>query len=116
MFVAQSATPSSVVANQKAPVFISTTVSLGSDTHAITNVTVNLSSIGGSAIQKLVWDGSGDYTNNATVGLGVTPGVKTLLFTATDAINVAVQTNTQLTVNPAITTTSTPPPWWPARP
>lgn len=72
-------------------------------------VTVNLTAIGGSAAQALIYDGAGNYTNSFVVSTGAVSGNQTLPVTVTDSLNnsaaanisLAVYTTTAATLAPA---------------
>ena len=96
IITATNATPNPVLANQ--PLTISVTVTPGTGTiNPNTGVTVNLTAIGGSASQPLIYDGVGDYTNTVVVG-NIAPGTLSLPVTVTDSLTKTATANISLTV------------------
>ena len=96
-----------VLANQ--PLTISATVTPGAGTiDPNSGVTVNLTAIGGSATQTLIYDGVGDYTNSVVVGIGAISGNQTLPVTATDSLHDSAAANISLTVYSTTAATLTP--------
>ncbi len=91
-----NAAPNPVLAYQ--PLTISATVTPGTGTiDPNTGVTVNLTTIGGSATQPLIYDGVGDYTNTVVVG-NIAPGTLSLPVTVTDSLAKTATANISLTV------------------
>lgn len=71
-------------------------------------VKVNLTAIGGSAAQVLIYDGAGNYTNSIVVGANVIPGNQTLPVTVTDSLNNSAAANISLTIYSTTAATLTP--------
>ena len=100
VITATNSSPNPVVANQ--PLTLTATVTAGSGTiNPATGVTVNLTSIGGSATQPLISDGAGHYTNTVTIGNGYAPGGETFVVTVTDSLGSVITANLPAVLNAA---------------
>jgi autotransporter-associated beta strand protein len=94
---AGSVTPASAEHNQ--PVVVSVTVTPGaSSINPNTGVTVNLTSINGTASQPLIADGLGDYTNTVAAAYNLYAGAYSLPVSVADSGGGFTSTNLTLTV------------------
>jgi fibronectin-binding autotransporter adhesin len=97
---AGSVTPGSAAHNQ--PVIVSVTVTPGtSSINPNTGVTVNLTSINGTASQPLIADGLGDYTNTVAAAYNLYAGAYSLPVSIADNGGGFATTNLTLTVTTA---------------
>jgi len=92
-----TATPNPLLANQTVTINVgATAVSAPIDPN--TGVVVDLSSIGGSSTQPLIYNGAGHYTNSFTTANTLLAGGRSLLVTVTDNNTLYNNTNISLTV------------------